>query len=83
MPAERGPDGNPNVGDFLVHDFPVILDAFTNQPLEWFHRAQPDLFMLWSDRPATVYDYIVTAELRTDGSMTILAIDLDPGGSRP
>ena len=78
LAAERGPNGEPSVNDFLTIDLLPIVDAFA----ERFHElpeavpGQPD-FRLLVTAGALVRGVAVIGELTPDGTIELVNIQLD------
>jgi hypothetical protein len=76
--AERGPDGEPSVNDFLTIDLLPIVDAFAARfdSLPEAIPGRPDYRMLIG-AGALVRGFVVIGQLGPDDSIELLSIRLD------
>lgn len=78
--AERGPDGEPSTGDFLLVDLPLIAEVFATrfeslmQPID----GRPD-YRSHLTSGFLVARVLVTGHLGLDDAVTLMNIDIDLG----
>jgi hypothetical protein len=79
LPGERGPRGEPSAADFLAIEAPDIVRTFAHE-----FEALPPLvegrrdYRVLIGRGTVVRAFAVTAQLRQDGWIELLALELDP-----
>ena len=80
LSADRGPAGEPSAADFLAIEMPDIVRTFAHE--------FDDLPMVVPDRPdhrvligggSLVRGFAVTGQLRLDGSVELLELEIDVG----
>lgn len=78
--AERGPNGEPSRTDFQTFELLDIVERFATgfDDLPTLIEGRPDYRVLMSTGPL-VRIYSVIGQLRSDGAIELLALDLDLG----
>lgn len=78
---ERGPNGEPSAGDFLLVDLPLIAEVFATrfeslmQPID----GRPD-YRSHLTSGLLVPSVLITAHLGVDDVVTLMNIDIDMSG---
>ena len=75
---ERGPNGEPSVGDFQVHELLLIIERFALEfdQLAMVIPGRPDYRMLISTGKL-LFAFAVVGQLKPDGAIELLRLDLD------
>jgi hypothetical protein len=78
LSEERGQMGEPSRADFLAYELPEIIDAFAEHfdDLPEAVPGRPD-YRLLVGAGTVVRGYAVIGQLRPDGSMDLLDLEID------
>jgi hypothetical protein len=79
LPADRGPNGEPSITDFLVLDLPAVVDRFATDfdVLPEALDGVPSIRALVTTG-RLVGAFVVYGIESADGSVDLIAVELDP-----